>query len=204
MSESLLHVTKRDLIIAGVGGQGIVLASKLIARAALAAGHFVRTSETIGMAQRGGTVVSHVRIGAGPDEVASPMVGARSAVAILGFEPGEAVRALPYLAPGGVVIANIRAIPPVTAALARMDYDGREMLEHLAVCDARLVAVDADAVCKAVGSAKVLNVAMLGAAAESGAVGYSVDQFEDVIRTTMPARFVDMNVAALRGGAELV
>lgn len=187
-----------DLIIAGVGGQGIVLASKLVARTALRNGVFARTSETIGMAQRGGSVTSHVRMG---DTVHAPMVALHSAHALMGFEPGEAVRALPYLRPGGTVIVNARPIPPVTAALTRSEYDGREMLAYLSRCGARLVVIDGDAICAVVGSPKVLNIALLGAAAATGALRFGVGEIEETVRATMPERYVDMNVQALRYGA---
>lgn len=190
-----------NLIIAGVGGQGIVLASKLVARTAMRNGLFVRTSETIGMAQRGGSVVSHVRMG---EAVYSPLVAPGSAQAVIGFEPGEAVRCLPYLRPGGTVVVNARAVPPVTAALARSVYDGREMLEYLGRCGARLVVIDGDAVCAEVGSPKVLNTALLGAAAAAGAIGFALDEVEATIRATLPERFVEMNVQALRAGARQV
>ena len=88
----------RNCLLCGVGGQGVVLASRLIAYAAMEQGDFVRTTETIGMAQRGGSVVSHVRAG---EEVHSPLIPAGGADVILAFEPGEAVRCLPYLKEGG-------------------------------------------------------------------------------------------------------
>jgi len=190
-----------NLIIAGVGGQGIVLASKLIARTAMRQGLPVRTSETIGMAQRGGSVVTHVRIGGFGEAVHSPLVPVGSAQVLIGFEPGEAVRALPYLMPGGTVVVNTRPIPPVTAALTRSEYDGSEMLEYLGRCGARLIVVDGDAIAAEVGSPKVLNTALLGAAAAAGALGLSVEEVEETIRSTMPERFVEMNVLSLRCGA---
>lgn len=93
----------KNILLCGVGGQGTVLASKLIAYAAMKQGLAVRTSETIGMAQRGGCVVSHVRIGRMID---SPLVPRGSADLLLGFEPGETVRCLPYLRQGGTVIVS--------------------------------------------------------------------------------------------------
>lgn len=187
-----------DIVIAGVGGQGIVLASKLLARAAMRAGLFVRTSETIGMAQRGGSVTSHVRIG---EVVHAPMVALGTADALIGFEPGEAVRCLPYLAPGGTIVVDSDPVPPVTAALARGSYDGREMLDFLATCDARVIVVDGRAACEAAGSPKVLNTALLGAAAAAGALGFSVGDLEAVVTESLPERHVAMNVEALRAGA---
>ena len=104
------------------------LASRLIAQAAMNNGHAARTAETIGMAQRGGCVVSHVRVG---EEIHSPLVPKGGADLILGFEPAEAVRALPYLKPDGVVITSTKAIRPVTASLTGSDYDGTEAIAYL-------------------------------------------------------------------------
>lgn len=188
----------RDLVLAGVGGQGIVLASRLVAATALRAGLFVRTAETIGMAQRGGSVASHIRIG---EDAFSPLVPFGAARAVVGFEPGEAVRCLRYLAPDGVVVTSDRAVPPVTAALTRSGYDGAEMLAYLRACGLRVVVVDAEAVCVQAGSAKALNTALLGAAAAAGALGMSVEDLEATVRAELPARFVEMNVRSLAAGA---
>ncbi|MHB8049967.1 MAG: indolepyruvate oxidoreductase subunit beta [Coriobacteriia bacterium] len=194
-----MSAESRDLIFCGVGGQGIILASKLVSQTALDAELPVRTAETIGMAQRGGSVTSHVRIGAG---AYSPLVPLGTADAIIAFEPAEAVRCLPYLAPGrGAVVVSKRSVPPVTAALARREYDGSEMLGYLRECGERVIVVDGDAVCAACGSPKVLNTALLGAAAEAGVLGFSADDLERVIRRTLPERFVAMNVQALALGA---
>ena len=104
-----------NCLLAGVGGQGTVLASKLIAQSAMNRGLNARTAETIGMAQRGGCVVSHVR---GGKKIHSPLIPQHKADLIIGFEPAEAVRCLPYLKEGGAVIASIKAVKPVTATLA--------------------------------------------------------------------------------------
>jgi len=105
---------KTNILLCGVGGQGTILASKLIAEAAMRRGFAVRTAETIGMAQRGGCVASHVRIG---HEIHSPLIPNASADLIIGFEPAEAIRALPYLKKDGAVVASRKRIQPVTAAL---------------------------------------------------------------------------------------
>ena len=117
-----------NCILAGVGGQGTVLASKLIAQAGRTAGRQVRTAETIGMAQRGGCVVSHVRTG---DVVLSPLVPLGQADVLIGFEPAEAVRCLPYLKAEGTAIVCTKAVRPVTASLTGSAYDGSEMIEYL-------------------------------------------------------------------------
>lgn len=187
-----------SLVFAGVGGQGIVLASKLVAQSALRAGLFVRTAETIGMAQRGGSVVSHVRIG---EHAHSPLVPLGTADAIVAFEPAEAVRCLPYLNPDGTVVVSTRAVPPVTAALSGSDYDGSEALEYLRSRVAHVVLVDGDAVCAECGSPKVLNTALLGATSAAGVLGVTMPELETSLRELLPEKLVDMNVCALRAGA---
>lgn len=186
-----------NCILAGVGGQGTVLASKLIARAAMQLGNEVRTAETIGMAQRGGCVVSHVRIGNG---IFSPLVPFDTADIIIGFEPAEAVRCLPYLKEGGTVIVSKKAVRPVTASLTGSSYDGSEMLEHLKNNVSKLSVVDGEAICRKVGSAKALNIALLGAAVKAEVIGISKEQMENTIREVLPAKFVDMNLEALKLG----
>ncbi len=187
-----------NIILAGVGGQGTVLASKLIALTAQNRGQHVRTAETIGMAQRGGCVVSHVRYG---DEVFSPMVPKHEADVLIGFEPAEAVRCLPYLKDGGVVVVSVKAVKPVTASLSGSDYDGTEAVDYLKKHVKKLIVVDGDAICAECGSSKVLNVALLGAAAASGMLGIAVLELEQAVRERLDKRFVDMNLKALTAGA---
>ncbi len=190
---------KTNLVIAGVGGQGTVLAAKLVARAAMEAGLCVRTSETIGMAQRGGSVVSHVRIA--DAAIASPLMPPGSADTLLGFEPGEAVRSLPLLRPGGTIVVNAHTVAPVAAALTNTEYNGAAMIDYLGRRGGRLVVVDGDAICAEIGSPKVLNVALIGAAAATGALGVSLAQIEDTLRKALRPKLVDMNVKALHAGA---
>jgi indolepyruvate ferredoxin oxidoreductase beta subunit len=191
---------KANIIIAGVGGQGTVLAAKLVARAAMDAGLAVRTSETIGMAQRGGSVVSYVRIADVP--IASPLMAPGVADTLLGFEPGEVVRSLHFLKPGGTVVVNPHTVAPASAALAGKEYSGQAMIDYLRQCGCRLVVIDGDAICAEVGSPKVLNVALIGAAAAAGALGLTLGQIEDVLRKSLRPKLVDMNVRALHAGAD--
>ena len=107
-----------NIMLTGVGGQGTVLAAKVLAQAALSKGWQVRTAETIGMAQRGGSVISHVRMGSDGEEVYSPLLTKGTADLIIAFEPGEAARVVPYLAPDGVLVTARTPIQPVTAALS--------------------------------------------------------------------------------------
>jgi len=188
----------RNILIAGVGGQGSVLASKLIARVAMAQGLFVRTAETIGMAQRGGSVVSHVRIG--PSH--SPLIPCGAADLILALEPAEAVRSLRYLKPGGAVVASVKAIRPVTSALSGGAYCAAEMLACLA-SRAALYPVDTDAICRAAGSARAANMAILGAAAATGALGLALSDLEAALME-LGGRYLPVNQSALRLGAQSI
>ena len=118
----------KNIVLCGVGGQGTVLASKLIAAAAMKKGISVMSAETIGMAQRGGSVFSHIRL-----RRTSPlsMIAKGTADIIIGFEPAEAVRMLPYLKDNGQVIVSSHAIMPVTSTLSGADYDGKEIILYL-------------------------------------------------------------------------
>ncbi|KLU67417.1 indolepyruvate oxidoreductase subunit B [Desulfosporosinus acididurans] len=188
-----------NCILAGVGGQGTVLASKLIAQTAMGKGKNVRTAETIGMAQRGGCVVSHVRIG---EEIHSPLVPLRSADVIIGFEPAEAVRSLPYLKEEGIVIVSQKDIKPVTDSLANTNYEGTEMLDYLKSHVKRLIIIDVEPIFAACGSTRVLNIALLGAAAAAGVFDISLAEIERTIEHKLPQQFIAMNLKALRAGAK--
>ena len=188
-----------NIMLAGDGGQGTVLASKIIAQTANNHRQKAPTAETIGMAQRGGCVVSHVRIG---EELHSPMIPQGSADLLIGFEPAEAVRCLPYLREGGTVVVSSKAIKPVTASLSGSDYNGAEMLAFLKQQVEKLIVVDGEGICAQCGSAKVLNVALLGAAAASGVLGLTLEQLLETIRQRIPERFLDSNLKALSAGAK--
>ena len=190
-----------NCLLAGVGGQGTVLASKLIAQSAMNRGLNARTAETIGMAQRGGCVVSHVRVG---EKIHSPLIPQHKADLIIGFEPAEAVRCLPYLKGGGAVIASIKAVKPVTATLAGSNYSGEEMISHLKKQVKKLYLIDADAICSRLGSTRVLNVVLLGAAAGAGLLELTLEELEKTIREKLPERFVKLNCRALSEGAAAV
>jgi len=191
----------KNCLLCGVGGQGVVLASKLIAFSAMKKGLFVRTTDTIGMAQRGGSVVSHVRIG---ENIHSPIIPLHSADIILAFEPAEAVRALPYLKEGGIAVVNKKAIKPVTATLTGSDYNGDEMLKFLKEQVQNLFVVDGDEICEATGSTKVLNVALLGVLAQSNALDISVGDFEIALEECVAKRFFEINKKALHMGAKIM
>lgn len=187
----------KSCLLCGVGGQGVVLASKLIAYAAMEQGKFVRTTETIGMAQRGGSVVSHVRMGT---EVHSPLIPLKSADMLLAFEPAEAVRCLPYLKEGGTVIVSSKTVKPVTATLSGSTYEGTKMLEYLKKNVENLAILDGEEICRQAGSSRVLNVALLGAAAASGVLDISAEEMESAVAGNVKEKFLDMNRKALTLG----
>ena len=120
-------------LLCGVGGQGTVLASRLMAQAAMEKGYFARTAETIGMAQRGGCVVSHVRVAEG--DIASSLIPVGGADVLVGFEPGEAVRCLKYLKPDGLAVVCKTPVAPVMASLKGDEYDADVMMEYLKAND---------------------------------------------------------------------
>ena len=185
---------RKNIILCGVGGQGTVLASRLISSAAMARGIPVLSAETIGMAQRGGSVFSHLRMGEG---LYSPMIAKGEADLILAFEPGEAVRLLPFLKPEGQVVVSSRAVMPVTAALSDTGYRAEDMLAYLSSRVENLVVVDADRALQEVGSPKVLNLILLGAAVRSGALGLEAEDLKDAVRRLIPEKFHELNFRAL-------
>ena len=187
-----------NILLCGVGGQGIVLTSKLIAAAAAAENMKVMSAETIGMAQKGGSVTSFLRTAAEDEDLFSPMFPKHSADIIIAFEPSEAVRNIDYLKEGGTVVVNTHGVMPVTAALSGGTYDPGEMLSFLEKNVQELISLDADRICKEIGSPKVLNMIMLAAAVKSGAVrGIDMDIIADVMKKTVKPQFHELNMRAL-------
>lgn len=185
-----------DCLLAGVGGQGTVLASKIIAQTAINGGYFVRSSETIGMAQRGGSVVSHLRIGA-PE--CSPAIPAGRADLIIGFEPAEAARNIGYLKPEGRLLVNTTPVIPVTSSLGA-SYKLAEIMDYLNNSGREVVLVDGRKLCALAGTAKVLNVIMLGVAIRQGWLACSREAVLETIRENLPPKFMDLNSKALETG----
>lgn len=190
-----------NCILAGVGGQGTVLASKLIAQAGRTAGRQVRTAETIGMAQRGGNVTSHVRMGDGGEEVFAPLLAHGTADLVIAFEPGEAARVLPFLAPNGVLVTATTPIQPVTAALSSVPYRADRVVQRLetqlAGKEASFVAVDDAALVRTIGSRKVLNTLLLARALAAGHVPLDVDDLRHAIEVCVKPAFVQLNLSAI-------
>lgn len=208
-----------NIMLAGVGGQGTVLAAKVLAQAAANKGWQGRTAETIGMAQRGGNVVSHVRMGNDGEEVYAPLVAQGSADVIIGFEPAETARVLPYLAPGGLVVTAQTSIQPVTAALSKVPYKSEVVLQHIAeslglggeaegssgACyideneskSARLVTVNDAQICDELGTRKPLNMIMLASALAQNRLPLSVDDLKEAVALCVKPQLVAMNLEAI-------
>lgn len=192
-----------NILLTGVGGQGTVLAAKVLAQAAQSKGWQVRTAETIGMAQRGGSVTSHVRMGSNGEEVHSPLLTKGSADLIIAFEPGEAARVVSYLAPCGVLVTASTPIQPVTSALAAKPYNAEIMLAGIERVlgetkpEARLVVVDDAALIEKVGNRRALNTVLLASAVATGCVPISIDEVKDAVAACVKPRFVEMNLAAI-------
>ena len=189
---------KKDIMICGVGGQGTVLASKLIAASAMEEGSAVHSAETIGMAQRGGPVTSHVRIG---DGAYSPLIPVGGADLLIAFEPSEAVRNLRYLKKEGMVIVNRAPVKPTSLGSSE-DYDGKAEIGYLSSAR-RCLIVDSNELCAPFGSSKFFNVAVLGVAAGSGELGVGADTVRDTIVRIVPERFRDKNLAAFAAGLRI-
>ena len=183
-----------DILICGVGGQGTVLASRLLAWIAMEKGLQARTAETIGMAQRGGSVVSHVRTGR---EIFSPMIPIGGADVILALEPAEAVRSFAYLKQGGAMVVNTAPIQPVTVSLAGKPYEADEMFRWLNASHASVQLLNGAAICRACGTPKVLNTAMLAAAAKLNLLDVTVEELKSAIITRTKAAFHAPNLAAI-------
>lgn len=186
----------KDILLCGVGGQGTVLASKLIAAAAMTAGNTVHSAETIGMAQRGGSVTSHIRIG---DAASSPLIPLGHADILIAFEPAEAVRNLSYLKPDGLVIVNSVPVRPTTESLHPTGYDGTQMIAYLKE-KCSCITVDANELCAPLGSSKFFNVAVLGVLIASSKLDIDTETMACEIKKRVPQKFVESNLKAFEIG----
>lgn len=188
----------KDILLCGVGGQGIVLASKLIAAAAMREGHTVHSAETIGMAQRGGSVTSHIRIGA---DIGSPLIPFGTADMILAFEPAEAVRNLHYLKPDGTIIVNRTPVQPTTESLRATGYDGTKEIAYLKT-KCNCVVIDGEALCAPFGSVRYLNMIALGAVSATGKLSIPEEALLAEIEAQVKPQFIETNKKAFAAGRE--
>ena len=195
-----------NVLLTGVGGQGTVLAAKVLAQAAQEKGWQVRTAETIGMAQRGGNVTSHVRMGNNGEEVYAPLLAHGTANLVIAFEPAEAARVLPFLAPGGTLVTATTPIQPVTVALSGKSYRVDDVLAyvreqvssvaHSGSCG-RFVAVDEGAVLDQLGNRKALNTVLLASALATGCIPLTLEDLRSAIKVCVKPKFVELNLRAI-------
>ena len=184
---------KYDILIAGVGGQGVVLASRLLALAAIKTGFHVSTAETIGMSQREGSVSSHVRIG---DEIFGSLIPVGQADLLLGLEPAETLRNLPFLRNGGKVLVNTHAIPPASKPPGSPESDPVALLSFLSAYYSDILCSDFTELAEHVGTYRAANVAMLGAAAGARVLPFPEETLKAVLDAEIPEKYRAVNKAA--------
>ena len=185
----------KSMMIVGVGGQGTLLASKLLGRLLLEKGFDVKVSEVHGMSQRGGSVVTYVRWG---DMVYSPFVGKGQADYIVSFELLEAARYTEYLKPGGKLITNTQQVNPMPVIAGAAAYP-EHLTDKLQVLGADLDAIDAIALAEQAGSAKTVNLVLMGRL--SRYFDFAEEEWTEAIRKSVPEKFLEMNQRAFALGS---
>lgn len=189
-------VKNSNLLITGVGGQGIILASDVISEAALAAGYDVKKTDTLGMAQRGGSVVSHVRIGS---RVWSPLIKEGEVDILLAFEKLEAARWIQFLRPGAIAIINNHALPPLSVNLGNELYPSDEQIANiLKQRTDSIYFVDGTSRVKELGNARMLNMFMLGCV--SSFLPLKVNIWKESISRRLPPGILQINITAFNEG----
>ena len=197
-----------NISIAGIGGQGSVLAAKILAQAAEAKGWQVRTAETIGMAQRGGSVMSHVRMGNRGECVHSPLPAKGSVDMIIALEPGEGARVLPFLKKDGVLIVPKSGIAPTAINPQASEYDPQILVEEIKSKGVNIVVVDDVEICTRLDSRKILNIAMLAYAllvvsndplCENNELrgNLGLEEMREAIPVCVKEKFIAMNMNAI-------
>ncbi len=187
-----------NVFIAGVGGQGILLASEVLGEALLRSGYDVKKSEVHGMAQRGGSVTTHLRYG---PAVFSPLIEPGTADLLLAFEKIEALRFAHFLAPQGVAIVNTQEILPASVATGREQYPA-DAVPRLRAATGRLFLVDALGTALALEAVRAVNVVMVGAA--SHFLPLSPSAYEEALRARMKERVAQVNIQAFQAGRGLI
>ena len=186
-----------SIMIVGVGGQGTLLASRILGNAVTSLGYDVKVSEVHGMSQRGGSVVTYVKYG---DEVYSPIIDKGEADIVLAFELLEAYRALPFVkAEGGKMIVNTQKIDPMPVITGAVAYP--ENIEEKLAAKTNLTSVDALSLAKEADSIKAVNVVLIGVMAASTDIPY--DHWVETVKNTVPPKFLDVNLKAFELGYKL-
>ncbi len=196
-----------NFLLAGVGGQGTILASDVLVNVGVAAGYQAKQAEVHGMSQRGGSVTSFVRWG---EVVYSPLVGAGEVDVYLSFEKVETLRNLGLLRAGALTVVNLQAIEPVTVTSGGQTYpDDERLRKTVAEVTERAVYIDGERIANNLGNVRAVNVVLLGALSalveRAGlAPGLTPETWLKVIRARVPARYVDLNQRAFQAGREAV
>lgn len=183
----------KNIMIVGVGGQGTLLASRILGNVVIGEGYDVKISEVHGMSQRGGSVVTYVRYG---EKVNSPIIDRGEADTILAFELLEAYRAMPYLKKGGKMLVNAQQIDPMPVITGAAEYP-QDIAKKLAdVIDTTVV--DAVTAATEAGNIKAVNVVLIGVLAKTTTIPY--EKWIETIKNTVPAKFLDVNLKAFEIG----
>lgn len=196
-----------NFLLAGVGGQGTILASDVLVNVGLAAGYQAKQAEVHGMSQRGGSVTSFVRWG---EAVYSPLVGAGEVDVYLAFEKAEALRNLNALRHGALAVINLQAIEPVTVTSGGQPYPEDDRLRSkVAEVTDKAVYVDGERIAAALGNVRAANIVLLGALSalierDGVAPGLTADMWLRVIVERVPAKYVELNKRAFQAGREAV
>jgi indolepyruvate ferredoxin oxidoreductase, beta subunit len=197
-----------NYLLAGVGGQGTILASDVLVNVGLAAGYQAKQAEVHGMSQRGGSVTSHVRWG---KVVYSPIAAAGEIDVLLAFEKAEALRNLRMLRPDGLVVVNMEAINPVTVTSGGQTYPSDEhLIATFAQATSHTVYIDGAGLANELGNARVANVVLLGALAAqvdlSGMAGNALNfnAWMEVISKRVPQKYIELNRKAFQTGWDII
>jgi len=189
---------KKSVVIAGVGGQGVITAANIIAKAALKDGYNVIASELHGMAQRGGNVECSVRIG----NVFSPIIANETADAIIALEPLEALRNLSKVKKEGIVLTDINPIIPPLVSIGIGNYPSVEKIFEKIGKHCHLIKINADEIARKAGSILTKNVVMLGALHALQILPIKGESFLETIRESVPEKYIEMNIKAFKLGKE--
>ena len=183
----------KNIVIVGVGGQGTLLASRIIGSVVVDAGYDVKVSEVHGMSQRGGSVITYVRYG---DKVNSPIITEKNADIVLAFEKLEALRGLDFVKDGGKIIVNTQEIMPMPVVTGAATYP-EGIIETIAEkCE--IITADASKIALEVGNIKAANVVLIGVLAKNSEI--AKEKWIEAIKTNVPSKFLDLNLAAFEKG----
>lgn len=191
----MLNMATKNIMIVGVGGQGTLLAGKLLGCVLMAQGYDVKVSEVHGMSQRGGSVVTYVRFG---EKVYSPVIDRGEADIIVSFEKLEAARWLEYLKPGGQIIANTQEIEPMPVITGAAEYP-EQLVEKMQTAGAKVDAKDFLAIAENAGSAKAVNIALMGRLSRYFPE-IPDEEWQKAIEACVPPKFLELNQKAFEMG----